>query len=180
MRYLRHSLAALACMAAAATSSAAPSLQFANDTGSSVTLQVITDAVGALGAEVAVEIVASPTLELTGATINTLFWDEANPGDNPFIPGSPVGGDSNGLWTNFSLGQVFAAFGSAGQTVGTHDFITLDYTGSGDLDAFGYVAQLGVLGDLQTASVSVGVPEPASLALCLLPVVAFGGRRSRR
>ncbi|TWT66857.1 hypothetical protein Pla123a_45550 [Posidoniimonas polymericola] len=181
MRYLLRSFAALVCVAAAATSSATPTLQFANDTGSSVTLQVVTDDSSSIGAEVAIEINAGPTLELTGATVNTAFWDYANPGDNPFIPGAPVGGDSFGLWTDFALGQVFAAFGSGFNPMGVHDFITIDYTGSGSLMAEGFLAQNGVLGAIQTANVDlVGVPEPAALALGLLPFVALAGRRNRR
>lgn len=169
--------AALLAVLTSASAMAAPMIQFANDTGSSVTLQIVTDAVGSVGAELAVEVQTSPGLMLTGATPNlTDFFP--NPGDNPFIPGSPIGGDTTGLFVDTNAGQVFAAYGSTAiLQVGTFDFLTLDYTGSGSLDATGVVAQLGVLGDVLFATADVGIPEPTTGFLALIGLAGVAVRR---
>lgn len=169
-------LAALLAVVCASPVLAAPSIQFVDNMDSSVTLQVVTDASGSLGAELAVEVAASPGLTINSATINTAVFDTANPGDNPFIPGSPVGGDTTGLWTNFPLGQVFASYGSGIVSPGTYDFLTLDVSGYGTLSATGLVAQLSVVNPGLTASITL-VPEPSSALLLMAGALGLVARR---
>ncbi|WP_146584082.1 hypothetical protein [Posidoniimonas polymericola] len=114
-----------------------------------VIVQVVLDAPGAIGVEVTVQ--AADGLSLLSATIaDTVAFDTPNPGDNPFLPGSPIGGDSTGLWTDLENGQVFASFGGPGTAAGVYDLLTLNvlYAGSGGVDVAGYVAQNGTLGPL--------------------------------
>ncbi|QDT69979.1 hypothetical protein MalM25_29230 [Planctomycetes bacterium MalM25] len=156
---------------------AAPMIQFVDNLDSSVTLQVVTDANGSLGAELAVVVSSSPGLQLTGVTVDTGNFDTANPGDNPFIPGSPVGGDTNGLWTDLPNGAVFAAYGSGNLGIGAFDFLTLQYQGTGTLEAFGLVAQQGQLNDGLSASIDLVIPEPTTAVLALIGLVGIAGRR---
>lgn len=165
---------------------AAPVLQFVDNFDNTATLQVVTDATGSLGAEIAVEIVTGPGLQITGATVNTAVWDTPNPGDNPYIPGVKIGGDSMGLWTDLANDRLFASFGSGIVGVGTFDFLTLDYSGFGSLEASGYVAQLGQLGGFLQAgygtsnssgTFALGVPEPTTAALVGLALVGAPARR---
>ncbi|TWT85856.1 hypothetical protein Pla123a_06630 [Posidoniimonas polymericola] len=152
MSFKKISLAAVAALCLpAAQAFAVPSLSLIDNGGGSATLQVTLDAAGAIGAEISLE--ATGGLTLTAASIaDAVAFDEANPGDNPFIAGSPVGGDAVGLdLTDIASGMVFASFGGPGTAAGTYNFLDLTYTGTGALDAEGYVAQLGVLGDLLTA-----------------------------
>ncbi len=170
--------AAVAAVAFASPVGAAPSIQFVDNLDSTVTLQVVTTANGSLGAELAVEVAASPGLLITSAVINTSVFDVANPGNNPFIPGSPIGGDSIGLWTNLQLGQVFASYGSGIVSPGAYDFLTLGYSGMGTLQAFGLVAAQGQTTSGLTASINV-IPEPATAALVGLAMTgAFARRRA--
>jgi hypothetical protein len=169
--------AAVAAVACVSPVMAAPSIQFVDNLDSTVTLQVVTTANGSLGAELAVEVSASPGLLITSAVINSAVFDTANPGDNPFIPGSPVGGDTNGLWTNFPLGQIFASYGSGVVSPGTYDFLTLGVSGVGTLDAFGLVASQGQLNSGLSASITL-IPEPMSAAL--VGLAAFAGFARRR
>ncbi len=158
---------------------AAPMIQFGNDTGSSVDLQIVTDANGSIAAELAVEIVARPGLTLTNVTPNLTEF-RPNPGDNPFIAGSPIGGDTTGLFTNFAEGQVFASYGSnttpQATPAGTYTFLTLDYEGAGSLAATGLVAQLGVIVEPLSARIDL-VPEPTSALLAMLGLAGFAMRR---
>lgn len=163
---------------AASWTEAAPILQFSDNMDGTISLQVVTDDVGSLGAEVAVELSATPGLILTDVTVNTLLFDTPNPGDNPFIAGSPVGGDSMGLWTDFPNNRAFASFGTGNPGIGTFDFLTLSFEGVGEFQAFGLVAQAGQLNDGLFANFTV-VPEPTAIAAlvgCLLTVAG----RSRR
>lgn len=170
--------AAMAAVACVSPVMAAPSIQFVDNLDSTVTLQIVTTGNGSIGAELAVEVAASPGLLINSAVINSSVFDTANPGDNPFIPGSPVGGDSTGLWTNLPLGRVFASYGSGIVNAGTYDFLTLGYSGSGTLQASGKVASQGGLTSGLTASIDV-VPEPTTAALVgLATLAAFARRRA--
>lgn len=172
----------LAAMLAAFTTLpavAAPMIQFVDNLDNSVTLQVVTDASGSLGAELGVAVEASG-LTLTNATVNTALFDDANPGDNPFINGldNPIGGDTTGLYVDFSQGQVFGAFGSQVVGIGTFDFLTLEFEGMGTLNASGVVAQQGLLGDVLEASIAVAeIPEPTTGMLALLGLAGCVIRR---
>lgn len=179
-------LGAAMAVACASPLCAAPVLQFVDNFDNTATLQVVTDATGSLGAEIAVEIVTGPGLQITGASVNTAVWDFANPGDNPYIPGLKIGGDSTGLWTDLANNRLFASFGSGVVGVGTFDFLTLDYSGYGSLEASGWVAQLGQLGGFLQAgfgtlnsrgTYALGIPEPTTAALVGLALTAAFGRR---
>ncbi|QDT70236.1 hypothetical protein MalM25_31820 [Planctomycetes bacterium MalM25] len=138
-------LAALGAMSAPAV--AAPSLSIADDGSGTATVSVTTDAVGSIGVEIGIELGAG--LTLVSATENTTNFDTENPGDNPFIAGSPVGGDGEGLDIDTGAGWIFAAFG-ADLAIGTHELLTFDYTGAGDATGTGLVAQAGALNDIGT------------------------------
>lgn len=148
-------LAALAA-ALAAPALAAPTLQFVDNLDDSVTLQVVTDAAGSLGTEVAVQLIAGPEISLVSYELNSAVFDQAIPGDNPFIPGSLPVGDSSGFWSDFPSNRLFASFGAGDNGIGALDFITIGYSGSGSIQAGGYVAQAGLLGDFLTAGITVG------------------------
>ncbi len=169
--------AAVAAVACVSPVWAAPSLQFVNNNDSTVTLQIVTTDVGSLGAETAVTLEMSPTINLVGATVNTSVFDTPNPGDNPFIPGSPVGGDTTGLWIDLPNDRLFAAYGSGPVSPGAYDFLTIAYEGFGVINASGVVAAQGQLTSGLTASITV-VPEPTTAALVGLAMVgAFARRR---
>ncbi|TWT85852.1 hypothetical protein Pla123a_06590 [Posidoniimonas polymericola] len=145
MRSLLFSIVALVCLAPTAV--AVPSLSVVDYGNGTAGVQVVLDAPGAIGVEVAVEFTHG--LTLTSAQISdTVAFDTPNPGDNPFLPGSPIGGDTTGLWTELENGHVFASFGGPGLAAGVYELLTLGYENSGGLQAEGYVAQNGVLGDL--------------------------------
>lgn len=188
MTRIRVSLFAAVVVACAGPISAAPILQFVDNFDSTATLQVVTDASGALGAEVAVEVATGPGLVITSVVVDTANFDTANPGDNPFIPGSPIGGDTIGLWTNLSAGQAFAAYGSGNLGIGTFDFLTLTYEGEGQLSAFGLVAQGASLNEGLSAQIAVDsdsgtteplVPEPSAVMLISLGLIGSAFRRCR-
>ncbi len=121
---------------------AAPSISLVDNGGGSATLNITTDAPGALGAEIALEFTAG--LSLLDATVNETLFDTPNPGDNPFIAGSPAGGDTTGLWIDAGQNALFASFGSDDLGVGTFEFLSFNYAGSGVVTAQGVVAQEGV------------------------------------
>ena len=169
--------AAVVAVACASPVLAAPSIKFVNNLNNTVTLQVVTTANGSLGTELAVQVNTSPGLLITSAVINSAVFDTPNPGNNPFIPGSPVGGDSNGLWTNFPMGQVFASYGSGVVVPGTYNFLTLGVSGYGQLSAFGSVAAQGQNNPGLTANITL-VPEPTAAVLVgLASIAAFARRR---
>ncbi|QDT67329.1 hypothetical protein MalM25_02260 [Planctomycetes bacterium MalM25] len=120
---------------------AAPSVSLV-DNGGSATLNLVTDAPGALAAEIALEL--GPGLTLVEATVNETLFDDPNPGDNPYLPGSPEGGDTTGLWIDTEQNTLFASFGSGDLGVGAFEFLTFEYAGEGDASAVGVVAQKGM------------------------------------
>lgn len=131
-----------ACMAAlgamASTAAAVPSIEIVDNADGTGVLNIVTDAAGSLGAELTLELTGAT---LTGATINTTLFDDANPGDNPYIAGSPVGGDTTGLGLELAENRLFAAYGSGDLGVGTFKFLDFTYDGSGTADSAGNVAQ---------------------------------------
>jgi hypothetical protein len=136
-------VAALGAMAAPAL--AVPSISVVKTSPTTGRIDVITTAAGSIGAEINL-ILAGATL--TGATINSAIFDTANPGDNPFIPGSPVGGDTTGLSAIVSGTSIFASYGSGSQPAGTYKL--LDFTFSGAVNGAtatgdGFVGSVGAL-----------------------------------
>lgn len=186
MSTTRFAIAASAALFLATSVSAqSPTIGFIDNGDSSVTLQITPDAAflpGSVATELAFAVSASPGLALTGASIvDTVTFDTPNPGDSPFIPGSPIGGDAFGLdLSGLSSNQIFAAFGSnLITTPGPRDFLRIEFSGVGTIDAFGVVAQAGVLVGGLTASIAV-VPEPTTATLSLLPLAALAARRRKR
>lgn len=140
------SFKSFACMAAAAAitmpAAALPTIEIINNADGTAALNVVIDDVGSLGAELALELTGAT---LTGATINSSLFDTENPGDSPFIAGSVDGGDAMGLELDLANNRLFASFGAGDPGLGTYEFLTFDFTGSGTATAFGLVAQNGTL-----------------------------------
>lgn len=144
-----------ACMAAlgamASTAAAVPSIGIVDNLDGTGSIEITTTVDGALAAEL--DLVLSGGATLTGATINGTLFDDANPGDNPFIDGSPIGGDTTGLGLDLANNRLFASYGSGPLGIGTFTFLDFSYTGTGTGDAGGFVAQGGLLGaDLNASS----------------------------
>lgn len=151
-----------ACMAAlgamASTAAAVPSIGIVDNLDGTGSIEITTTVDGALGAELTLELTGAT---LTGATPNTALFDDANPGDNPFIAGSPIGGDTTGLGLDLANNRLFASYGSGPLGIGTFTFLDFTYTGTGTGDAGGVVAQGGLLGaDLSASSPLGNVVEP--------------------
>jgi hypothetical protein len=136
----------IACVAAlgaiAAPALAAPSINVVKVSNTTGRIDIITTAAGSIGAEINL-ILAGATL--TGATINSAIFDTANPGDNPFIAGSPVGGDTTGLGLDLANNRLFASYGSGSQPAGTYKLLDFTYTGVGTGTGDGFVASIGAL-----------------------------------
>lgn len=155
----------IACVAAlgaiAAPALALPSISVVKTGATTGRIDIVTTATGSIGAEVSL-VLAGATL--SGATINSAIFDTANPGDNPFIAGSPVGGDTTGLGLDLANNRLFASFGSGSQVAGTYKLLDFTYgtpgagsTATGD----GFVASVGVLTNV-AASVAA-LPNAPSL-----------------
>lgn len=170
MKATRFLSAAVLAAVFAGAAQAAPMIQFVDNLDNSVTLQIVTDATGSLGAELAVEVQATGDLVLTGATVNTALFDTANPGANPFTMSV-----TDGLYTNLPVGQVFASYGSGNPGIGAFDFLTLEYEGFGTINAFGNVAQQGANNPNQFATIGI-IPEPTSSLILAMGLVACGWR----
>lgn len=142
------SLKNFACMAAMAAitipAAALPTIEIINNADGTAALNVIVDAAGSLGAELSLELTGAT---LTGATINASLFDTENPGDSPFIVGSPVGGDAMGLDLDLGNNRLFASFGAGDPGIGTFEFLTFTFNGDGTADANGLVAQDSNLND---------------------------------
>lgn len=135
----------IACIAAlgalAAPAMALPSISVVDNGGGVGSINITTTATGSIGAEVALQLSGAT---LTGATVNSAIFDTANPGDSPFIPGSPVGGDANGLVLGLAQNRLFASFGSGSQPAGTYKLLDFNFTGTGTATATGLAASIGV------------------------------------
>ncbi|MEO0530139.1 MAG: dockerin type I domain-containing protein [Planctomycetota bacterium] len=158
------SLKSLACMAAAVAitmpAAALPTIEIVDNENGTAALNVIVDGAGSLGAELTLELTGAT---LTGATINDTLFDTPNPGDNPFIPGSPIGGDTTGLGLDLANNRLFAAFGAGDPGIGTFEFLTFTFDGSGTATAMGLVAQANQLND-GLAAVDIDITQGGSLA----------------
>lgn len=129
---------------------AAPSISVVGANQGYATVRITTDEPGALAAELAVTVQGYG--RLGDITINSSLFDDPNPGDNPFIEGSPEGGDTTGLWIDLEGSRGFASFGAADLGVGTFDFMRIDVDNATDdvpteVSVFGIVAQQGVVGE---------------------------------
>lgn len=136
-----------------------PTIALVDNGGGNASLNITTSVAGAVGAEISVTLDGG--LSITGVTPNLTDFI-ANPGDNPFIAGSPVGGDTTGL---YNVGNdIFAAYGSTATNApaGTYELFNFDYTGAGLGNASGVVAQLGDLGEvLMDVDVQIGNDDPS-------------------
>ena len=119
---------------------AAPSLSLVDNGGGSATLQVVLDVDGSVATEITVEAVSG--LSLDAASVLNFgpsdTWEVENPGNNPY-----TGGVTNGLSLDLANDRLFASYGSGALVAGTYDLLDLTYSGTGDLNAAGLVAQLG-------------------------------------
>lgn len=153
----------IACVAAlgaiAAPALALPTISVVDNGSGTGQINIITTAAGSIGAEISL-VLSGATLG--GATINSAIFDTANPGDNPFIAGSPVGGDTTGLSAVTGGTSIFASYGSGNQPAGTYKLLDFTYTGTGTATADGFVASVGVLTNVAAAVANIGtVPSPA-------------------
>lgn len=175
----------IACIAAlgalAAPALAVPSISVVKTGPTSGRIDVITTSAGSIGAEVQL-ILAGATL--TGATVNSAIFDTANPGDNPFIAGSPVGGDTTGLGLDLANNRLFASYGSGNQVAGTYKLLDFTYSAPGagsTATGDGFVASVGVLTNVnasvaQLQNVPVGNPADfnSDLTVNLLDLSILG------
>jgi hypothetical protein len=164
----RMSWKSIACIAAlgalAAPALAAPTISVV-DNGSgtaSIFVQKSATSVTSMGVEIALQLAGAT---LTGATINSAIFDTANPGDSPFIAGSPEGGDATGLVLGLAQNRLFASFGSSVQPAGEYKLLDFTYTGTGTGTATGLVAGRNdantanvVTSGLDTGAIPLGTP----------------------
>lgn len=123
-----------------------------------------------------------------------LVFDTPNPGDSPFLAGSPIGGDATGI-TAPSSTEIFVALGSdIVVSPGVIDLLEIDFSGEGfltlapDLGETGgdVVAQGGgfdAIVNIAPLTIALGapIPEPSSALLGAVGTAAAGvlGRRQR-
>ncbi|QDV75926.1 hypothetical protein [Botrimarina mediterranea] len=150
-------VAALGAMAAPAL--ALPTIEVVDNGSGMGSINIITTDAGSIGAEIALELTGAT---LTGATINSAVFDTANPGDNPYIAGSPIAGDTTGLGLDLPNNRLFASYGSGDVAAGSHKLLDFTYTGTGTGTAFGVVGSVGLLEEgLNTGAVDLGSgPDP--------------------
>lgn len=170
-------VAALVVASTPLLSLAQPSLAIVNNNDGSVTVQVVTDDSGSIATEItAVDggFLGTGDITFTGAFIaDPATFDTSNPGMNPI-----TGGITEGLYLDaLATNEIFASFGTGILGVGTFDFLTITYEGTGMIDAFGIIAQQGVNHDA-FASITI-VPEPAAASLVALACAGPFLRRRR-
>lgn len=151
------SFKSFACVAAltaliATPALAVPTLQWV-DNGGSATLQIVPSGVGSIAPEI---LVSSLDVDLTNAVVaDAVTFDTANPGANPITSTT-----TTGLYLDLANDQLFASFGSVVLASTTPvDFLTIDYTGTGTVNASGLVAELAVNYDGLTEDLSIGAPQ---------------------
>ncbi|MEN1679064.1 MAG: PEP-CTERM sorting domain-containing protein [Planctomycetota bacterium] len=153
-----------------------PSLNLVDNFDGSVTLQIISNENGSVATGLtAVDggLLGTGDITFTGAFLaDPTTFDFEIPGNNPI-----TGTVTEGLYLDsLATNEIFASFGSVILTPGTFDFLTITFTGAGRIDAFGEIAQQGVINNV-IASIDV-VPEPSTLALAVLG--GLGAIRLRR
>lgn len=139
---------ALVAFAAPTLAFAVPSISVVDNGNGSATVQVVTDAPGSLAVELAIELTDQRCLPGESGlgetvTVNSALFNDPNPGDNPFLPGSPRGGDTTGLWVDRENSRLFAAFGAGDHGIGSFDLLSFDYFNDPEYYASGIVAQAG-------------------------------------
>jgi hypothetical protein len=149
-------VAALGAMSAPAL--ALPSISVVKTSATTGRIDVITTAAGSIGAEVSL-VLAGATLN--SAVVNSAIFDTANPGDNPFIAGSPVGGDTTGMSAVTGGTSIFASFGSGNQPAGTYKLLDFTFSGASPTATAtgdGFVASVGVLTNVPADVEVIGMP----------------------
>lgn len=174
--YIRRFLFMAVC-SVASHATALPTIQFVDNGNSSVTLQIVTDDVGVTASELSFldgGVSASGSIQFTDAFIaDPVSFDTPLPGNNPF-----TGGVTFGLYLDeIGDNRVFVSYGSAILNPGAYDFLTIEYTGGGTIQASGLVSTSSVLNDGLFASIRV--PEPTAASLSLLSVLGLATRRRR-
>jgi hypothetical protein len=114
----------LAFVSSPMPSSALPSISVVRTSSSTGRLDVITSDPGVLGAEISIVLVG---MKFTGVTINSAIFGAEKPGDNPFLPGSPEGGDTTGLWLRDDQQSLFASYQSQQVGPGTYPLLQFEY-----------------------------------------------------
>lgn len=140
--FIYRSICAVAVAVATTNALALPSISVVDLGDGQGQIRVTTTIEGSVAAEIALILSRA---NLQSAVINTAVFDTANPGDSPFILGSPEGGDVNGLVADPANNRLFASYGSDILLPGTYEFLTFTYTGFGCASATGVVAVGGVL-----------------------------------
>jgi hypothetical protein len=117
--------------------------------------------------------------ELSGVAVNTVAWDLALPGFNPF-----TGTTTNGLWLDLIGDRTFGAFGSVVfsssspvelfniTTAGLPATLRWGVAASGSNSLGARLSQGGQNFDGHTGSLTV-VPEPGSFALGIIGLLAM-------
>lgn len=180
MKTLSMLFLALSLAASASYVSAAPMIGFVDNFDGSVTLQVIPSGTGSIGAEIAATVTVSNTVTITDVELaDPSIFDVELPGNNPFTGGVTVGLYENG-------NDIFASYGSIVFTdADPVDFLTLSYTGMGEIEAFGLLGEGGQLFENLSTSIVVSdatqnnIPEPNSLFLVAAATLFGAARRTR-
>jgi hypothetical protein len=107
-----------------APSSALPSISVVRNSMTTGALRVTTTETGVLGAEVSIVLTG---MKFTDVTINSAIFGLEKPGDNPFLPGSPEGGDTTGLWLRDDQQALFASYESQQVERGTYQLLQFEY-----------------------------------------------------
>lgn len=181
---------ALLCALIAQSSQAAPTLSVfplgLNGSNNREWAVDVTPDSALLPGSMAVELAfAVDSTELLGVDVNTVIWDTANPGNNPF-----TGTVTNGLWLDLIGDRTFGAFGSIVLTTpGPQRLFTIETLGSGLTSVRYGEAASGVptKGDIIAQggqnfvnyTGTVSVPEPTSAVLLALAALVFAARRKR-
>ncbi|QDS98653.1 hypothetical protein [Adhaeretor mobilis] len=136
----------------ASSTRAQPSLNLVDNGNASFTLQVVTDASGPIATEIATEeggLVGTGNLTFTNVILaDPAIFDVENLGHNPFTDTVTCGLNLDNISTN----EIFASFGTGSLGVGVFDFLTVEFRGTGTIDAYGILAQQGVNHSVFTSS----------------------------
>jgi hypothetical protein len=155
-------LVGVASLGYAAPSSALPSINLVKTSSSTGRLDVITSNPGVLGVELSI---VFGQLKFTSVTINSAIFGVEKPGDNPFLQGSPEGGDTIGLWLRDDQQALFASFESLQVQPGVYQLLQFEYEAvlspmCGYVSADGFVSVNGV---------TTNVPSSGGGVVCETP-----------
>jgi hypothetical protein len=118
-------LVGVASLGYAAPSCALPSINLVKTSSSTGRLDVITSDPGVLGAEISIRL--SNNARFTSVTINSAIFSAEKPGDNPFLQGSPEGGDTTGLWLSDNRYLLFASYESQHVETGAYQLLQFEF-----------------------------------------------------